>query len=306
VTTDDGDAILRSGGDLFVVQADVGDVLSLTSTGGDVTLFDGTSGYDTLISAAGDVMLVSAVTTDIGATAPTSTANIIVTAGGDVDIGTLNSAENISITAASISGLDSQITATLAVTLTTTGNMVFGSLDANTLFADAGGSIRFGDIVTTSFTNLSADTGIQGGRVESEDDSVSAFTSGGNIQITNSIAGQGVSLFASTGDVTAEFIEAGSGGIGVFAGGNAGVDNANSGAGLSVTAGGSAFIGTTTSVDRAECQPEQRDCQWFDPAVRRRQCHARTAQRDWRGRDRCLERRRVPSPRCTGEQHPGG
>ncbi len=247
-TTTDGDATLRGGGTVTLANASVGDVLSLTSTGGDIVLGTSSSGYDTRLVAAGNVRIASATTTDIGITAPTSTANIIVTAGGDVALGALDSAENIDIVAASISGAASSIAAALQVTLSTTGNTSFGTLDAGGLTATAGGAISLADSSTTGLTSLTAGTGITGTSLQSTGNSVSVQSASGNVAIDRLAAAFRASVSASGGNVALGSVAAGSGGIGVSASGSVGIDAAVSGALLGISSGGDSVIGTTTSV----------------------------------------------------------
>ena len=216
-TTDDGDATLTAGDAIALDNASIGDVLSLTAGLGGITLGTSISGYDTLIDSDGDVSIISATTTDIGTTAPTSTANIVITAAGTVDAASLTSAENISIAAAGLTNADSSIVAAGNVDIDVDNSALFGTLTAGSLLVDAGNDVSFGSSSTTGSTSLIAGTGVDGDSLVSSNGGVSVTSSGGVIDIGTARAafdlavansGGGVTLGSATSTQSGIFIDA--------------------------------------------------------------------------------------------------
>lgn len=247
VTTADGDATLIAGNRIALDNANVGDALSLSAGLGGITLGTSISGYDTLIDSDGNVSIVSATTTDIGATAPTSTANIVIIAAGNVDSASLTSAENITIDAAALTNATSSIVATGNVDIDVDTAALFGTLTAGSLLVDAGTGITFGSSSTIGSTSLIAGTGIGADSLISSSGGVSATSSGGVIDIGTARAAFDLTVTNSGGGVRLGSATSTQSGIFIDASGTVDILNASSAGQFDVASDADIVIGTATS-----------------------------------------------------------
>ena len=246
VTTDDGDARLLAGGGIRLDNANVGDILSLTAGTQGIVLGTSISGYDTLLTTDGNVSILSATTTDIGATAPTSSANIVIDAVGNVDAASLTSAENIRIDATALTNATSSIVAAGNVTIDVDVAALFGTLDAGSLTVLAGTGIGFDEAKANFGANLTAGTGVVGTALTSGNGGVSVTSAGGSISIDTIEARFDAAVSNTGGGVTIGSVTTDFGGVFIDATDGVEVALADSGGQFEIDSDADIVIGTAT------------------------------------------------------------
>ncbi|MCC7394312.1 MAG: hypothetical protein IT553_05605 [Sphingomonadaceae bacterium] len=195
-----GDANLTAANDIFVSEANIGNIFTLDA-GGNVDIGTSYSYGDTEINAGGDVTLDDVETRTSGVYLPGQTSDLTITAGGDVTVTSSLTGRGIAIDAANIFAGGAEFYAPGSISLTTSNAMELGNITAeNNIMLDAGGSINFGSI-SGDDVSITAVGSIQGDEIFA-DEGTSLTSTGGNIDVGRIQSYDTIDITASSGDVT--------------------------------------------------------------------------------------------------------
>lgn len=208
LTSSRGGATLDAGQSASIGSGAIADDLVVES-GLDSSIGTVTTGGPASVTAGGDISVVSLTTTGIGSsqnsTAPA--ANILLVSGGAVRLGALDSAGDIAIDAASLTqsggGSEAPASAMLAlgnVSIRTSGDADFGSLEAGTATITTGGSLRFDSSTTFGSTFIDSSGSVTGGTLKSQLGTLTVF-GGSDIAVDVTNAGNNAFFSSGNGDI---------------------------------------------------------------------------------------------------------
>ncbi len=216
LTSSRGGATLDAGQSASIGSGAIAEDLVVES-GLDSSIGTVTTGGPASVTAGGDISVVSLTTTGLGSgqnsTAPA--ANILLVSGGTVALGALDSADDITIDAASLTqgggGSEAPASAMLAlgnVSIRTSGDADFGSLEAGTATITTGGSLRFDSSTTFGSTFIDSSGSVTGGTLESQLGTLTVF-GGTDIDVDVANAGNNAFFSSDNGDIVIGALGAG-------------------------------------------------------------------------------------------------
>lgn len=246
MATQNGGARLLAGREIRLDNSNVAQTLSLTAGAQGINLGTSVSGYDTVLTTTGNVSILSATTTDIGANSAVNSANIVIDAGGNVDAASLTSAENIRITATALTNATSSIVAVGDVFIDVDVAALFGTVDAGSLTVIAGTGISFNEAKANFGATLNAGTGVVGTALTSVNGGVSVTSAGGNISLDTIEARFDAAVTNTAGGVTIGSVTTDFGGVFVDATDGVEIELADSGGQFEINSDNDIVIGTAT------------------------------------------------------------
>lgn len=213
LTTVTGYADLIGNG-VTIDTASIGTSLRVLAQSGDAVIGTATSGASTEVNSLANITVGSITTTNarIDPRNPAQGAAILLNAGGKVTLGTLNSADIVFITGASLAQAkpggesaesESSIIAAGSISIGTSGDIDFGSADGASIsvFSTAG-NVRFGSTTSDFNTTITATLGSITGSSVTTSDGDATLSAGDQIALDNAGVGDVLSLSAGLGGVT--------------------------------------------------------------------------------------------------------